>query len=252
MRIRLLCCTAVLLASACIKRVAPNPGDDRTTYSGISLPFGQDGAVPEGTEVIWDFGDGTPPAKGAKVSHAFPRAGVYTVVETIRDKDGDVRSARTHVAALRRTVPMAVPADVRAALIVPAPWAKVAVHREVAGKLSLGPFFDEVARTVSEAAGFDALDPKAAAANGIDPDEGVAFFTVPQDPEALVMAVGTSDDEKSLAAARRLLTWPKGVGRYSAGPFQLAEGKLPDGTLLWLGQNLAGDKVGLVQRYGYL
>jgi len=177
---------------------------------------------------------------------------VYTVVETIRDKDGDVRSARTHVAALRRTVPMAVPADVRAALIVPAPWAKVAVHREVAGKLSLGPFFDEVARTVSEAAGFDALDPKAAAANGIDPDEGVAFFTVPQDPEALVMAVGTSDDEKSLAAARRLLTWPKGVGRYSAGPFQLTEGKLPDGTPLWLGQNQAGDKVGLVQRYGYL
>jgi hypothetical protein len=252
MRTRLLCCLAALFASACIKRVSPAPGDDRGTLSGVPLVFGQPDEIPEGTEVSWNFGDGTPPAKGPRATHAFPRAGVYTVVESIQDPDGKVRTARTHVVALRRPVPMAVPADVRAVLMVLAPWAKVAVHREVAGKLSLGAFFDEVARTVSEAAGFDALDPKAADANGFDPDEGVAFFTIPQDPEALVLAVGTSDDGKSLAAARRLLTYPKGVGRYSAGPFQLNEEKLEDGTPVVLGQNAAGDRVGVLQRYGYL
>src|SRR5438105_9068303 len=251
MRIRLLLCLTVLAAS-CIKRIAPSPGEARTTLSGVWLRFGQAQELPEGTEITWDFGDGTPPQTGAMVLHAFPRAGVFTVVETVRDKDGDTRSARTHVAVLKRQLQMAVPADVRAALLVPSPWTKAAVHREVAGKLSLGTFFDEVARTVSDAAGFDALDPKAAEANGFDPDKGAGFFTVPQDPEALVFAVGTLDDAKALAAARRLLSSPRGVGRFGAGPFQLSDAKLPDGTPVVLGQSAAGDKIAVVQRYGYL
>ena len=251
MRNRFLLCAAFLLASSCIKRVAPDPGADRAAYAAVPIAFGQREAVPEGSEVVWDFGDGTQ-ATGMQVTHAFPRAGVYTIVETIRDKDATTRTARTHVVAARRTVPMAVPGDVRAALMLPAPWKKVALHREIAGKLSLGAFFDEVARTVSDAAGFDALDPKAAEANGFDPDKGAAFFTVPQDPEALVFAVGTLDDAKALAAARRLLSSPRGVGRFGAGPFQLSDAKLPDGTPVVLGQSAAGDKVAVVQRYGYL
>lgn len=250
MRTRLLCCLLVLLS--CAKRINPDPGASRTTYSGVSLRFGEPQEVPEGTQILWDFGDGTPPQQGASVVHAFPRAGVYTVVESVRDKDGQIRSARTHVAVLRRPVPMAVPPDVRASLLVPAPWARMAVHREVAAKLSLGSFFDEVARAVSEAVGFDVLDGKVAEANGFDPEEGVAFFTVPQDPEALVFAIGTSDDEKSLAAARRLLTSSRTVGRYGPGPFQLAEAKLPDGTPLLIGRNAAGDKIGVLNRHGYL
>jgi hypothetical protein len=253
MRTRLVLC-AVLLAAGCVKRITPSPGEDRTTLSGVPLRFGQAQELPEGTTIIWDFGDGTPPQTGAVVDHAFPHggAGVYTVVETVRDKDGQVRTARTHVVALRRSVPTAVPADVRAVLMMERPWERVQVHREVAGKLSLGAFFDEVARTVSEAAGFNALDPKAAAENGFDPDEGVAFFTVPQDPEALVFAVGTSDDGKSLAAAKRLLSSARSWSRGTTGPFQLSEAKLPDGTAVLLGQNAAGDKVAVLQRYGYL
>ncbi|MFN2546851.1 MAG: PKD domain-containing protein [Myxococcales bacterium] len=244
-------CSLFLLASSCIKRVGPDPGSDRAALAGIPVAFGQREEVPEGSEVVWDFGDGTQ-ATGMQVSHAFPRAGVYTIVETIRDKDGKARTARTHVVAARRNLPMAVPGDVRAALMLPEPWKKVALHREIARKLSLGAFFDEVARTVGDAAGFDALDPKAAADNGFDPDKGVAFFTVPQDPEALVFAVGTLDDQKSLAAARRLLTSPRGAGRFSAGPFQLEDSKLAGGSPVVLGQNQAGDKVAIVQRYGYL
>ena len=119
MRARLLICLVALLA--CVKRITPDPGGARTTYSGVTLRFGEQQAVPEGTRILWDFGDGTPEQEGASVVHAFPRSGVYTVVETIRDKDGQTRSARTHVTALRETVQMAVPADARAALMVPTP-----------------------------------------------------------------------------------------------------------------------------------
>jgi len=252
MRTRLLCCVAAAVAISCIKRVSPTPPGERTTYSGIALPFGQPGEIPPDSTVIWDFGDGTPPFTGRTVSHAFGRAGVYTIVETIRDKDGQIRTARTHVVALLRTVPMAVPGDVKAALLLPSPWTKVPLHREVAGKLALGSFFNEVARTVSDAAGFEALDPNAVAANGFDPAKGAAFFTVPQDPEALVLAVGTLDDTKSLEAAKRLLGSPHTVGRYGGGAFQLSASKLPDGTPILVGQNAAGDKVAVLQRYGYL
>jgi hypothetical protein len=250
MRLRLACCALALLAVSCVKRIAPSAGDDRTVVSGVPLVFGADTELPEGTEATWDFGDGTPPVKGGRVEHAFPRAGTFIVTETIRDADGQVRTSTAHVTVMRRSVPMAVPADVRAALILQTPWSKIPVHREVAGKLALGQFFDEAARSVSEAIGFDALDPTAAQANGFDPDEGVAFYTVPQDPEALVVAVGTSDDAKALAAARRMLT--HGVGRLAGGPFQLSEAKLDDGTPVLVGLGAAGEKVGVLQRYGYL
>ena len=249
---RLLRCALAVLAASCVKRVAPSPGADRTVYAGTPVVFGAPADLPEGTEIIWDFGDGTPPAKGAQVQHAFPRAGVYTIVETVKDKDGEIRTARTHIAALRRSVPMAVPGDVRAALVLERPWSKIQVHREVAGKLALGNFFDDMSRAVSEAIGFDALDASTAAANGFDPDKGIAFYTVPQDPEALVIAVGTSDDEKALAAVRRLLTYQKGAGRLAGGPFQLTEAKLADGTPALVGVGATGDKVGVLQRFGYL
>ncbi|HZX96654.1 MAG TPA: PKD domain-containing protein [Myxococcales bacterium] len=252
MRTRLLACVLVALMSACVKRVAPSATGTQTTISGLFLRFGEPQEVPEGTQVLWSFGDGTPDQQGASVDHAFPRAGVYTVVETIKDKDGQTRSARTHVTVLRRAVQMAVPADVRAALMVPTPWKRLAVQRGVAAKLSLGAFFDEVAATIGEAAGFDVLDSKAADANGFDPDEGVVFFTVPQDPEALVFAVGTHDDAKALEAAKRLLTSSRSVGRYGGGPFQLRESQLASGAPMLVGENAAGDKVGVLQRAGYL
>ena len=250
MRSRLLLC--LVLTASCIKRVSPNPPGDRNALTGVPVAFVEREEVPEGTQILWDFGDGSPRAAGPSVNHAFPRAGVYTIVETIQDSDGKSRTARTHVAANVRTLPMAVPGDVRAALLLPAPWNKVPLHREIAGKLSLGNFFDEVSRTISQAVEFDVLDAKASEANGFDPQKGVAFFTVPQDPEALVLAAGTVDDEKSLAAARKLLQSAKAVGRYGGGAFKLADSKLPDGTPVVVGQNAAGDKVAVMQRFGYL
>src|SRR6266478_5946260 len=139
MRTRLLLCLLVLLS--CAKRINPEPGESRTTYSGVPVRFGEQQQIPEGAEILWDFGDGTPQEKGASVIHAFPRAGVYTVVETIRHADGQTRSAR------------------------------MPVHREIAAKLSLDAALAELARSVSEAAGFDVLDGKTAEANGFDPEE---------------------------------------------------------------------------------
>src|SRR5260370_10874386 len=133
MRTRLVLC-AVLLAAGCVKRVAPSPGEDRSTLSGISLRFGQAQELAEGTTISWDFGDGTPPQTGAVVDHAFPHAGVYTVVETVHDKDGQVRTARTHVVALRRSVPMAGAPPVRAALLMVAPPGRVRVPPPGAGQ----------------------------------------------------------------------------------------------------------------------
>src|SRR5207244_1605799 len=127
--------------------------------AAVPLAFGKREAVPEGTEVVWDFGDGTQ-VTGMQVTHAFSRAGAYTIVETIRDKDGPTRTARTHAAAAPPTVPMARPRRVRAAL--------------------------------------------------------------------------------------------RGGGGFGAGPVQLSDAKPPDGTAVVLGQSPAGDKVAVVQRYGYL
>src|SRR3977135_1365021 len=104
MRTRLLCCLLVLLS--CAKRINPDPGGSRNHCTGGPVACGQPQEIPEGTQILWDFGDGTPPQQGVSVAHAYPRAGVYTVVETVRDKDGQTRSARTHVVALRRVVPL--------------------------------------------------------------------------------------------------------------------------------------------------
>jgi len=82
MRTRLLCCLLVLLS--CAKRINPDPGGSRTTWSGVPVRFGQPQEIPEGTQILWDFGDGAPPQQGVSVVHAYPRAGVYTVVETVR------------------------------------------------------------------------------------------------------------------------------------------------------------------------
>jgi hypothetical protein len=249
MRARLLICVIAILA--CVKRITPDPGGTRTAYSGVALRFGEQQAVPEGTRILWDFGDGTPEQEGPSVVHVFRRSGVYTVVETIRDKDGQTRSARTHVTALRQTVQMAVPADARAALMVPTPWSRMAIHREVAAKLSMAGFLDDLAGSVSAVVGFDVLDGASVETNGIDPDEGFAFFTLPQDPEALVLAVGTSDDAKSLQAAKRLLAAGRAMGRYGGGPFEVSNAEL-DGVPVLLGRNAKGDRIGILQHLGYL
>src|SRR2546423_602075 len=250
MRIRLACAAALLLA-ACVKRVAPSAVEDRTVTSGVPTAFGSASELPEGARIDWDFGDGSAPVAGPSVSHAFPRSGTFTVTETVADPDGQKRSTTAKVTVLRRSVPSALPGDARAALIQEMPWRRMALHRETAARLGMRDVFDDTARTLSDALGFDATSEEAAAAHGFDPEEGVALYTVADDAEALVAAVGTTDDAKSLAAVKRLLAHEGGTGRFAGGPFQLTESSL-DGTPVLLGKGRGGEKVGVLQRFGYL
>jgi hypothetical protein len=241
----------MLLCAACARHVTPAPGEDRTAVSGVPVVFGSAQDLPKGTRIVWDFADGTPPAEGPRVEHAFPRAGVYRVTETVIGPDGQKQSGSVNVTVLRRPVPAAVPPDVRAAWVQERPWDRVTVHRGTAAKLALTDVFDETAAGLSDALGFDALDPRAAQESGFDPDEGLALFTVPQDAEALVAAVGTSDDAKALAAVKRLLSRAS-EGRFAGGPFQLTDTKTQDGVPMLLGAGRGGEQVGVVLRYGYL
>lgn len=244
MRLALAACAALLCAS-CVKRIAPSAGDDRTVGSGIPQRFGSDQEVPAGTTVTWDFGDGTPPQPGPQVLHAFPRAGNFVVTETVRTAEG-LRSSTAHVTVLRRSVPMAVPADVRGVFIAQKPWARAKVARAAARRMGLGDLYEETVGTVNDAIGFDSTDPQAVAENGIDPDEGIALYTVPQDPEALVLCIGISDLPRAEAALRKLLT-------SGAEPFALAEAKLPSGQRAVVGTAAQGTaRIAYLERFGYL
>ena len=244
-------CATLLVCAACARHVAPAPGDDRTVASGVPVTYGTDQSLPKGTRIVWDFGDGTPPVEGARVEHAFPRAGSYRVTETVVGSDGQKQSASANATVLRRPVPASVPADVRAAWVQERPWDRVAVHRATAAKLSLSDGFEEMNAELSDALGFDALDARAASENGFDPDEGLALFTVPQDQEALVAAVGTSDDAKALAAVKRLLS-KASEGRFAGGPFQLSDTRTENGVPVLLGAGRGGEQIGVVLRFGYL
>ncbi|MBS2022037.1 MAG: PKD domain-containing protein [Deltaproteobacteria bacterium] len=254
MRTTRLCTLTALLAlssTACMLRLLPNAGEAQTNRSGVPMSFGAPAAqgqeTPEGTVVRWDFGDGTS-AEGRQVTHAFPRAGTFTVTEIIKDKDGQERKASTQVTILRRAVPSAIPADARAAVVLERPWARAALHKRLAERVGLGELYEEYVRGVRDGLGFDFTDTAQLEANGFDSDEGLALYTIPQDKEALIAVAGISDLPKAEAALRKLLSRPG-----DAGPFELTESKLADGTRAVVGTRLHGaERVAYIERYGYL
>jgi hypothetical protein len=253
MRFLLAASAAALLATSCAHpRVGAYAGEDRTVQSGVPVKFTGPAELPEGTQVLWDFGDGTQ-AKGTVVEHSFPRAGQFTVTQTILDKDGEKRTATARVSVLRRSVPMAVPPDARAALVAQWPWARVSMQREIAARLGLRDFYESIARNLSEAVGFDVTSPEASAQNGIDPDEGIGIFTVREDPEALVVTVGISDEAKAEAVVRKLLQRDLSAISPALRPFQLADAKLPSGARAVVGtRNNGAEQVAYTFKYGYL
>jgi PKD repeat protein len=65
---------------------------------------GQNSADPDGSALTfdWDFGDGTPHATTATVSHTYSSAGLYTARLTVRDPHGLTGSASTTIDAGNR------------------------------------------------------------------------------------------------------------------------------------------------------
>ena len=76
-----------------------NAGRDVFTSSNTLSFDGSAAADADGDALIysWDFGDGTPPAGGARVTHTYVDGGTYPVVLTVDDGTG-LRNARANVA----------------------------------------------------------------------------------------------------------------------------------------------------------
>jgi hypothetical protein len=110
-----LCWVAVaLVGPGCRRAVKPDLGPDRTVEAGVPVRFGAEG--PDAPVVTWRFGDKAQPRKAAQATHAWARAGTYTV-EAL-DEDGKVvGSARLTV--VPRPLLRAIPAEADFAAFFP-------------------------------------------------------------------------------------------------------------------------------------
>jgi hypothetical protein len=89
-------------AAGCLQRLGPSPqftpptavvAGDPQQFDG-STSYSASGAI---SSYTWSFGDGTPTASGATVSHTFAAGGTYTVTLTVSDTAGN---ATTQTAAV--------------------------------------------------------------------------------------------------------------------------------------------------------
>lgn len=73
------------------KGVAPD-----TERFNASASYSKDTAA-KVTSYHWDFGDGSAPAQGAKVTHTFPQPGTYAVALVVTDSDGSTGTSSLSV-----------------------------------------------------------------------------------------------------------------------------------------------------------
>ncbi|AKJ05600.1 putative lipoprotein [Archangium gephyra] len=169
----------------------PEAGGDRTVEAGVPVGFGSEAR--DAPEVRWDFGDGSPPQQGARVSHAFPRAGSFQV--RALEKDEVVASAT--VTVVPRPVLRAMPADAEIALFFPQLrgnveplvgfFARMLGQAQTRQALEEAPLLSLVLRELRG-------EPRL-----VDPEEGVGFFSLPGF-EGTVALLGVTDSEAALEA----------------------------------------------------
>src|SRR6476660_395425 len=106
---------AALVASGCHHAVKPEMGPERTVEAGLPVDFGSQ--AKGAPELSWDFGQGGSLHKGAHVSHAFARAGPYTVRALDADGKGGLGGVR--ITVVPRPLRRAVPRSAEAAFFVP-------------------------------------------------------------------------------------------------------------------------------------
>jgi PKD domain len=141
----------------------------------------------------WDFGDGTPPSTSLRGTHAWAKAGTYTV----QAWDDDFLTLRAEVTVVPRALLRAVPPQATSVLYAPTlgqPLSEAVDFLERAlGAAQLQKWLDETlvpALAVESASGGGV---------GLDPAEGVGVFGL-EGVEGRVALVGVDDDEKALAA----------------------------------------------------
>ncbi len=182
---------AVLVGFGCRRMVKPEAGEDRTVEAGVPVGFGSEAR--DAPVVTWDFGDGSPPRQGARVSHAFARAGAFTV--RALEKDEVLASAR--VTVVPRPVLRAIPEDAEVAVFFP----------QLRGNVE--PLLGFYSRLVGEAQARSSLEEAPMLSlvlrelrgepRVVDVEEGVGFFSLPGF-EGTVGLLGVMDEPAALDA----------------------------------------------------
>ncbi|HEX5751461.1 MAG TPA: PKD domain-containing protein [Archangium sp.] len=206
---------AVALAGpGCRRAVKPEAGGARTVEAGVPVGFGSEAR--DAPEVTWDFGDGSPPRQGARVSHAFPRAGSFQV----RALEKDAVLASASVTVVPRPVLRAMPADAEVAVFFPRLrgnveplvgfFARMLGQAQTRQALEEAPLLSLVLRELRG-------EPRL-----VDPEEGVGFFSLPGF-EGTVALLGVTDAEAALEAVVEELRsgGARVVGREPGGSVRL-------------------------------
>ncbi|WP_257458740.1 PKD domain-containing protein [Archangium lipolyticum] len=185
---------AALVGSGCHRAARPEAGGARTVEAGVPESFGSE--APDAPVVTWDFGDGSPPQQGARVSHAFPRAGTYTVRALEKDKKDEVL-ASAQVTVVSRPVLRAIPAEAEVAVYFP----------QLRGNVD--PLMDFYSRLMGETQALESLEDTPLLSlvlrdlrgepRVVDPEEGVGFFSLP-DFQGTVALLGVTDVEAAMDA----------------------------------------------------
>ncbi|MFL5355230.1 PKD domain-containing protein [Archangium sp.] len=182
-----------LVGPGCHRAVKPELGGERTVEAGVPVDFGSE--AKDAPVVRWDFGDGSPPQQGARVSHAFPRAGAFPVRALEQKKDEVLGSAT--VTVVPRPVLRAMPADTEFAIFFPQLRGNVEPMVGFASRL-MG---EKQARQALEEAPLLSLVLRELRGQPrlVDPEEGVGFFTLPGF-EGTVGLLGVTDASPALDA----------------------------------------------------
>lgn len=185
-----------LAAPGCRRAAKPDLGTERTVEAGLPVEFG---SKAEGApELTWDFGQGAPLRKGAQVSHAFARAGTYTV--RALDAKGEDELARVKISVVPRPLLRAVPLRAEAALFVP----------RLRGNVEpLVDFFERLVGAENAQAALaqaplvslvmQSLSGSGEAKGVVDPEEGMGFFTL-EGFSGGVALVGITEPDAALDA----------------------------------------------------
>ncbi|QDE82251.1 PKD domain-containing protein [Myxococcus xanthus] len=179
-------------ASGCRRAVRPDLGQDRTVEAGVPVDLGSQRE--DATAVTWDFGDGSDAQTAPWVSHAFSRAGAYTV----RALHEGEEVGRVQLTVVPRPVLRAVPSSARTVMWLPELRGHVDPLMDFYARL-VGP---ENARRAVESSPLLPLlfgDLENGTGSVVDPDEGFGFFLLPEF-DGVVTLLGITEPEAALNA----------------------------------------------------
>lgn len=179
-------------ASGCRRAVRPDLGQDRTVEAGVPVDLGSQRE--DATPVTWEFGDGSDAQTAPWVSHAFSRAGAYTV----RALHEGEEVGRVQLTVVPRPVLRAVPASARTVMWLPELRGHVGQLMDFYARL-VGP--ENARRAVASSPLLPLLfaDLEGGTGTVVDPDEGFGIFLLPEF-DGVVTLLGITEREAALNA----------------------------------------------------